>query len=60
MPKRKGELVERIVAMMYEGELQITVRRDVRLPAQHSSKCSRHDIQLVDRARAGPESKQSR
>jgi hypothetical protein len=46
LPKRKSELVERIVAMMHEGELQITVRRDVRLPAQHSSKCSRHDISL--------------
>jgi hypothetical protein len=32
LTKLKGAVVERIVAMMHEGEPQVTVKRDVRLP----------------------------
>ncbi len=46
--KQKGELVERIVAMMHEQEPQVTVLRDVRLPAKHSGKRSRQiDVLLL-------------
>jgi hypothetical protein len=46
--KQKGKLVERIVAMMHEGDPRATVRRDVRLPAKHNGKRSRQiDVLLV-------------
>jgi hypothetical protein len=46
--KQKGDLVERIVAMMHELDPRITVRRDVRLPAKHNDKRSRQiDVLLL-------------
>jgi Restriction endonuclease len=46
--KQKGDLVEHIVAMMHELDPQITVRRDVRLPAKHNGKRSRQiDVLLL-------------
>ena len=51
--RKKGELVERIVTMMHEGEPQIVVRRDVRLPAKHGDKRSRQIDVLLEGHFAG-------
>jgi hypothetical protein len=51
--KQKGELVERIVAMMHEGDPRVTVRRDVRLPAKHGGKRSRQIDVLLEGDFAG-------
>lgn len=53
LSKQKSELVERIVAMMHEGEPQIVVRRDVRLPAKHGDKRSRQIDVLLEGHFAG-------